>query len=68
MASQGIHRNDILVGMHVWETVSLKNLAYVINRKDLSELQPLKFYILRGRETLYGYLPITEKPPETARR
>jgi len=68
VASQGIHRNDILVGMHVWETVSLENLAYVINRKDLSELQPLKFYILRGRETLYGYLPITEKPPVTARR
>ena len=45
--------------MHVWETISLANVAYIINRKDLDEFQPVKFYVLRGDETLYGLLPIS---------
>jgi len=56
---QGIQRGDILVGMHVWETVSLENVAYIMNRNDIKEFQPVKFYVLRGNETLYGHLPIT---------
>jgi len=58
---QGIQAGDILVGMHIWETVSLDNLAYVLKRPDLAELQPLKFYIVRGDETLFGYLRIAAR-------
>ncbi|HQU44064.1 MAG TPA: S1C family serine protease, partial [Pirellulales bacterium] len=60
-ARQGIRRGDILVGMHIWETVSLDNLAYILNRSDLASLEPLKFYILRENEpqTLYGFLQIS---------
>lgn len=60
-ARQGIRRGDILVGMHIWETVSLDNVTYILNRSDLSSLEPLKFYILRENEpqTLYGFLQIT---------
>jgi len=61
-ASQGIRRGDVLVGMHVWETVSLDNVDYIINRSDFKKLNPLKFFILRGKETLYGYLPVSMKP------
>lgn len=57
-AAQGIRRGDVLVGMHVWETVSLDNLAYILNRNDLVDGQPVKFYVLRGNETLYGHLTI----------
>ncbi len=57
-ARQGIRRGDVLVGMHVWETVSMENVEYVLNRNDLESLQPLKCYLLRGRETLYTHLPI----------
>lgn len=57
-AVQGIRRGDILVGMHVWETISLHNVAYVMNRPNITELQPIKFYVLRGEKTLYGHLPI----------
>ncbi len=64
-ANTGIRRGDVLVGMHVWETVSLQNVSYIIKRPDFHRLNPLKFYILRGEETLYGYLPIATK---TARR
>jgi serine protease Do len=64
-AEQGIQTGDILVGMHTWETVSLDNVAYILKRSDFTSLTPLKFYILRGSDTLYGYLPV---PLKTAQR
>ena len=57
-AAQGIHRGDVLVGMHVWETISLENVAYIINRPDFAGMNPMKFFILRGNETLYGFLSL----------
>jgi serine protease Do len=62
-ARQGIRRGDILVGMHIWETVSLDNVTYILNRSDLATLEPLKFYVLRENEpqTLYGFLPLTRR-------
>jgi len=57
-AGQGIRPGDVLVGMHIWETISLENVAYIINRPDFASLTPVKFFILRGNETLYGYLPV----------
>jgi serine protease Do len=60
-AAQGIRPGDVLVGMHIWETVSLENVSYIVSRSDFSNLSPLKFFILRGSETLYGYLPLTVK-------
>jgi len=56
---QGIRGGDVLVGMHIWETVSLENVAYITNRSDFAALNPVKFFILRGKETLYGHLPVT---------
>ena len=56
---------DILVGMHVWETVSMENVNYILNRTDFADIEPLKFYILRTNpngntyETLYGHLPVS---------
>jgi len=64
-ASQGILPGDVQVGMHVWETISLDNVSYVLKRSDLENFNPVKFYILRDGETLYGYLPISSR---TARR
>ncbi|MEX0711151.1 MAG: PDZ domain-containing protein, partial [Pirellulales bacterium] len=62
-ARQGIRRGDILVGMHIWETISLDNVAYILGRSDFAELEPLKFYILRGNETLYGHLTVSHRRP-----
>ncbi|MEX2186703.1 MAG: trypsin-like peptidase domain-containing protein [Pirellulales bacterium] len=58
---QGIRTGDILVGMHVWETISLDNVEYILNRPELNEIVPVKFYIVRDGETLIGRLPIV--PP-----
>lgn len=60
-AQQGIRRGDVLVGMHVWETISLENIAYILDREDLTKLDPLVFYIVRGSDTLYGHLRLAGK-------
>lgn len=57
----GIRSGDVLVGIHIWETVSLDNVSYILNRSDFDSLNPVKFFILRGNDTLYGYLPATTK-------
>jgi serine protease Do len=57
-AQQGIRRGDVLVGMHVWETISLENIAYILDRDDLTKFDPMIFYIVRGSDTLYGHLRI----------
>ena len=55
-AQQGIRRGDVLVGMHVWETISLDNVAYILDREDLTKLDSVVFYIIRGNDTLYGHM------------
>ena len=53
---QGIREGDILVGLHVWETISPDNVIYVLDKSREDNLGQLKFYVLRGRETLFGHL------------
>jgi serine protease Do len=60
-SAQGIRAGDVLVGMHIWETVSLDNVSYIIRRPDFAALSPVKFFILRGSDTLYGYMPVSMK-------
>jgi serine protease Do len=57
-AATGIRQGDILVGLHVWETTSPDNLRYVIEHPQLATFNPLKFYVVRGSETLYGHLQL----------
>jgi beta-lactamase regulating signal transducer with metallopeptidase domain len=61
-AQEGLRVGDVLVGLHMWETKSAKDLAYVLQRHDLDEFSPLKFYVLRDGEVLYGHLQLAEKP------
>ena len=56
--AQGIRRGDVLLGIHVWETVTQENVLYILNRPDLAK-NPLKFYIYRDQETLYGQLDLS---------
>lgn len=57
-AKQGIRRGDILVGMHIWETVTVDNVNYILDRPDFANLEPVKFYIVRGTETLFGHMSV----------
>ena len=60
-AAQGIRRGDVLVGMHVWETISMENVAYILERDDLVKLDPVVFYIVRGSDTLFGHLRLAQR-------
>ncbi|MDA7950484.1 MAG: trypsin-like peptidase domain-containing protein [Pirellulaceae bacterium] len=66
-AAQGIQVGDILVGLHVWETLNLQNIKYVMRHDSLADIQPLKFYILRGSSTLYGHLKLANATVVTNR-
>jgi serine protease Do len=58
---QGIRKGDVLVGMHIWETTTMDNVTYILDREDFTEFQPLKFFIVRGSETLYGHLRVARR-------
>ncbi|MCE9630805.1 MAG: trypsin-like peptidase domain-containing protein [Planctomycetia bacterium] len=55
-SEQGIQEGDILVGLHVWETIAPENVAYILDKAVEEHLNPIKFYVLRGRETLFGHI------------
>ena len=48
-AKQGIRRGDVLVGMHVWETVSMDNVTYILNRPELGRARPHQVLHLAGQ-------------------
>jgi serine protease Do len=52
----GIHAGDILVGLHQWETVSADNVDWILKHAPQKAAGPLKFYIIRNRETRVGEL------------
>ncbi len=45
------HYGDLLVGLHVWPTQSLDQVQEILQRDDLDQLSPLKFYVIRGART-----------------
>ncbi len=65
-ATQGIVPGDVLVGVHIWETVTLENVSYILKRPDFASLSSVKFFILRGDETLYGHWALN--PAKTVQR
>jgi serine protease Do len=59
-ASQSrLQEGDILVGLHVWETISPENVSYVLNHPQFPNFNPLKFYVLRGSDTLFGHFQVS---------
>ncbi len=62
-AKQGIQPGDILVGMHRWETSNAQDVRYIVSRAGTENLGDMKFYILRGQETLYGQINVASGTP-----
>jgi beta-lactamase regulating signal transducer with metallopeptidase domain len=46
-APSGMGPGGILVGLHVWPIKNLNDVATVLNREDLADLSPLKYYLVR---------------------
>jgi serine protease Do len=57
--NEGIRSDDILVGMHGWETASPQDIEYIVSRPNLAEIGSMKFYVLRGKNMLYGHLDVS---------
>src|SRR5262249_4849763 len=56
-AEYGMEKGGNLVGLHVWETVRIEDINYILNQSALlNGGEPLKFYVVRGQEVLYGNL------------
>ncbi|MBS0263869.1 MAG: trypsin-like peptidase domain-containing protein [Planctomycetes bacterium] len=56
-ADYGIKRGDVLVGLHIWETVRWDDINYILNQASLiNGPEGMKFYVVRGQEVLYGSL------------
>lgn len=62
-ADYGIKQGDILVGLHEWETVRWEDINYILNQNTLlNGNDPVKFYVVRGQEVLYGNLKFASRP------
>jgi serine protease Do len=60
-ARQGILAGDILVGMHRWETTTSQDVDYIVRRAKMGDLGSVKFYVLRGEDTLYGQMNVANQ-------
>lgn len=70
-ATNGIQKNDILVGLDRWETMSVDNITWIMDKLGTQPAtndgqSNMKFYIVRGQETKYGFLPLSSSAPRTA--
>jgi serine protease Do len=59
-AKAGIQRDDILVGLHQWEMLSMDNVVFVLTHPDLGSFNPLRFYIIRSGQVHRGWLQQVE--------
>lgn len=57
-AKAGLRKGDILVGLHTWETVSVDNVTFVLNRHDIASFHPVPFFILREGQIRRGQLAV----------
>jgi len=64
-ASQGIRPGDVLVGIHIWETVSLEHVSYILEKSDAATEDSVKFFILRDGGTFYGYVSLASTGKKT---
>ena len=58
---QGLLAGDILIGLKGLETTTMDNLSFIIESRDFSRSELVKFYILREGETLYGDLRMASR-------
>jgi serine protease Do len=66
-AQEGIMSGDILVGMHRWETASEEDIQYIVSRPNLADMGKIKFYVLRGQNTLYGHLNVASRSDSSSK-
>lgn len=61
-AKEGMRLGDVLVGLDRWETLESKNVVFALDQLKENHSDQLKFYLLRGNETLFGHLKLAPHP------
>lgn len=64
---QGITTGDVLLGIHGWQTSSMKDLAGILEHRDIQRGPRAKFYIVRREQTLFGHFQLAAQPTSTRR-
>ncbi|MGI9474083.1 MAG: PDZ domain-containing protein, partial [Rubripirellula sp.] len=64
---QGILSGDVILGIHGWQTASLKDLAGILEHPDIQRGPRAKFYLVRREQTLFGHMELAAQPT-TGRR
>ncbi len=60
-AEHDIRVGDILVGIHIWETISMENLDYVLHRARFDDPNAVVFHTVRGNEYRSCQVPIVRR-------
>jgi serine protease Do len=59
-ARAGFRPNDVLVGLHQWEMLTLENVRFVLEHPDRATFSPIRFYVLRAGQIHRGVLQPSE--------
>ena len=54
-AGAGVHKGDILVGLHTWETLRPEDAAFVLGHTDYAGFLPLKYVLIRDGAIQKGH-------------
>ena len=65
---QGMLPGDVLLGIHGWQTASMKDLAGILEHPDMQRGPRAKFYLVRREQTLFGHMELAAKPTTTTSR
>lgn len=57
-ADKGIQPGDYLVGLHIWETLNEKDMAYILAEEQVGQHNPMTFYLVRRGKTMFGQLAL----------
>ncbi len=67
-SEQGITAGDVLLGIHVWQTAGLEDLAEILDQPNIRRGSKAKFYLVRKDQTLYGHLQLASQGNQLTRR
>lgn len=65
---QGISVGDVLLGIHGWQTSTMKDLAGILEHPDMQRGPRAKFYLVRREQTLFGHMQLAAQPGGATRR
>lgn len=66
-SEQGIAAGDVLLGIHVWQTAAVEDLAEILEQPNIRRGSKAKFFLVRKDQTLYGHLQLASQGSQLTR-